>query len=248
MYRQAHPNALNQGDILVVPWLRLPSGDVRVVTDDPKPGPPPKCEECGHEGRKPAKSKRYTPAGERIKKGESCISTGCDAVGRLDSVVAILLSHSCAVDTRPSLSFAPLQPISSLSSAEAEAARGARQPSYLLLPSVGGLPEAVADLNMRFSLPATAVGRRAEHKGQPVLIPFAEATASRIASLSKNGLKVLYEALARNDSRQQATVQVTLLPDCVNDDPTRPATVTLGWWWPRPAWLGGAKADDLSVA
>ena len=265
MYRVAPDQAPNhllfQGDIIVVPMVTLRDTAVQVISQDgplvaicqgckaeqalPALG---QCQQCNRELQPRSRKLRSAPA--RLRDGETPFDLKSElVVATVETVAALILSHSCDVDTKDRVRFAPVRPLADRRfDRDRERIQNGTGPlSYFHLPATDGLPEAAANLSEAFNLPNTHLGARrgftsrARGRQETALAPFVEIVDSRRASLNADGLSLIYQATIKLDVRPSG-IEFEFTPSAATfeDDPDRPQRDALpraDWTWPLPEWL-----------
>ena len=104
-----------------------------------------------------------------------------------------MTSHSCSVDNAELIRFVAVQPMDDRVPEDEKADVRQRTPgkhlASLYLPPAPGLPECVANLDIEFSLPRSALGTdgsffsNRKKRWEPILVPFEDLISSRVASL-----------------------------------------------------------------
>lgn len=233
MYRPVPRNALFQGDVLIVPEIAMRDPDPRLVTSEPRKAlvcptclkeiPEPRnCPDpdCQAQLKRPKLLVRKTSIRDRQKANENPFAEKLETLARFASRMAIVASCSCDIDQQGEIIFLGVRPLTSLSAQMQANLRAGRQINNLMyLPPVGRLAPAAVELNVHFSLPRSWFGEQRKYPSpkkrgadENALIPFAEVTDQRLASLSRPGIEQFYRAQIRHITRSPNLV-VTLPAD-----------------------------------
>jgi hypothetical protein len=221
----------------------------RCRADQPVPALGP-CQQCGRPVE--PRTRKVRPAAARRGDGEAPFDSAAgtqQVVAVVEVVAALILSHSCDVDTKDQIRFAPVRPLADRRFERLRPGIQARTGhyAYFYLPTSDRLPEAAACLNEVFSLPRAHVGERrrftsqARQREESVLAPYVQIVDSRRASLDDEGLSLLYQAQVTLDVRPEVVeFDFAPSPATFEDDPDRPQRAdlpTANWTWPTPHWL-----------
>ncbi|MHB8878361.1 MAG: hypothetical protein ACYC8T_32090 [Myxococcaceae bacterium] len=249
MFRKSPPYLLSQGDLLVIPSAEV-EVDPSLLTLDKVPGQvQPPCSKCGHQPppSKPGKEWVRSGVSARLRKGEAVFTRGKEKViSAAETIVGLLLTHSCDVDDGDFLTFATVWPLDRCSSPVQARVKSKRPPIHLFhIAESDWMPEAVANLELQVSLSVKHFGTKMRFvskrtdKLEPALVPFSEAIEARLNSLDEATLEVLYKRLFEHIARPaELDFGRVGAGSAFDDDPERPKTLgTKGWWWPKPKWL-----------
>lgn len=260
MYRaNPPPHLLFQGDILVVPRVELEIDPALRRLEKRLPPPPDKCGTCGHQEPQGKPTKEWTQHkwSRRVAANEEISGDIAHlAHANVHPTVAVLLTHSCDLDSGDQFVFATVWPIERCNEKARDEIRSGTAPrQFFYLEPSPRLPEAVINLELQFSLSHKHLGTRLRYesrakKMEPALVPFREVTATRFETLDEKSLEALYKRLLDQLTRPKE-IKFDRIPvgDSVYDnDPNRPQTEmqqSRGWWWPTPSW---AKAKSSANA
>jgi len=263
MYRDPKPpnHLLFQGDIIIAPFVTLRESNIQIFSNDgPQTANCPNCNterpmpaigaciECGEQI--PPRGRRVRAVAARAADNEHPFEVrGTEqAVATVEVVAAIILSHSCDVDTKDQIRLAAVRGLADQRfNPNRTKIREGNANLYLHLPETDGLPEAAVCLAEVFMLPSRLLGERrtftspGRGPGQKALAPFAQVVDSRRTSLDTDGLKRLYQAQIRLDMRPDTLeFEFEPSPATFEDEqgrPTRDDLPTAPWAWPPPPWL-----------
>lgn len=221
-----------------------------------------RCPGCAATEKVPRSEKRFTLISSRVNDGEDLFGARSErgsrterTIATIDAVYAMVLSHSCDVDNADYIRFAPMRPINRFDPDEAAEIRRGDYVSYVYLGPTDEREEGIVDLDHQFNLSHALLGERhsfqsrAKGRRENALMPYREATASRVVSLDEDGLRYLYSRIILHLVRPgRASIDADPSEDALADDPDRPKDLPVhGWWWPYRPWPKGAKQKALDL-
>jgi hypothetical protein len=265
VYRLASPNALFQGDIIVVPKATL-TPDPKIITTGPlvcdacqAEVPMPGAVVCGTCGNStpPQRPRRLTQYSQRYTRQETLFEKDReDAAITVEPTPVLVLSHSCDIDCKPAIKVAPVYPLTKFKrdSDQEKIRAGTGHMSYFYLAASDRIPECMANLDQVFYVEVKTLGEQksftsATEGTTPALVPFVEVIDDRLASLDQNRISDLYLRLTWLMARPDPESEVRFEPSesVFYIDPDRPKTEERperGWRWPLPEWVRTYKKSD----
>jgi hypothetical protein len=258
VYRLAPSHALYQGDIIIVPKAPL-TRDPKIITAGQ-----PICDRCGSELPAPASvecvrcakaapphhPRRLTQYSQRYERGEKPFERGhADAAIVVETVAALILSHSCDYDCKKEVKVAPVYPLSAIKKeVDRDKVRGGSAlHSYFYLARSDRLPEGYAHLDQTYYVETVTLGDQVPFtsaKEGPTrgLVPFVEVVDDRLASLDGQRIVDLYRRLTwlliRPDPASVFDFPFSESVFYTDDErPQAAARPRRGWRWPLLAWL-----------
>jgi hypothetical protein len=245
---QINPNALYQGDVIVVPAFD-PDPDPHILRLD-EFQKEANCA-CGQKPLVKGKEWRRSATSVQLKKDPGLFAEKREGTARVTVTAAIVLSHSCDIDSGAAVVLAPIVAWASLEPRfQAKIEDPTIKTPYFLLQPRGRMPKAAINLEWQFALSNKFLGKRAffqakaSGRNEPLLRPFKETLESRVGTLDDPTMLALYKKIADQMFRAK-TLDLTIDGSSrLALDENRPTDLAIrGFTWPLPDWFTAEPAQ-----